>query len=128
MSLARTLAAGRKAHRWGGYASGAERERAQELRLLERGGAIADLHEQVTLEVQPPNCKRITWRVDFAYIEIHDKTHRQVYEDAKYGALTEPVAIKAKLAAARYPDAVIRFAHRQRRGGFVIRDEHQNCR
>ena len=65
------------------YASTAERDRADELRLMEQGGEINDLREQriVTL------ADAVRYRPDFDYLE----RGRRVYEDVK-GYETERVA------------------------------------
>ena len=103
-----------------GYASRAEAERAAELRLLARAGAIADLEEQPLLDVHPDGCRPIRYRADFRYRE----GGRVVVEDVKSPAtMTDVFRLKWKLLAWKYPACVRRISLRRRAGGFEIRDE-----
>lgn len=86
-----------------GYDSKKERDRAFELKMLERRGIISGLKEQVRFELIPAqyttNAKRkcieksCSYIADFVYI---DKDMNQVVEDAK-GFRTEVYRIKRKL-------------------------------
>lgn len=77
-----------------GYASKREHKRSVELKLLEQGGYISDLKEQVTFEIIPKQegeraCKYVA---DFTYVENGET----VVEDVK--GYANPVwRIKKKL-------------------------------
>lgn len=103
--------------RTGGYSSKLEARRAAELRLLQAAGEIADLREQVVLEVQPQGCDRITLRVDFQYRE----NGLIVADDAK-GIMNPDFAIKWKLAKAKYPTWLFRLSYGNGRNGFTLKD------
>jgi hypothetical protein len=94
------------------FASKAEMKRYQELRILERSGAI------VGLVLQPPfilqksfrhprygTQRAIKYVADFSYTET--KTGQKVYEDCK-GHTTEIYKLKKKILFALYPDIEFR--------------------
>lgn len=89
------------AQKSGGYASRKEHRRANELRLLQRAGAISNLREQVRYELIPTqrdsNGKLIErpccYIADFVYTDRHGHT---VVEDTK-GVRTDVYRIKRKL-------------------------------
>lgn len=94
------------------YASTAERDRAEELRMLALGGAIADLVEQPRIHL----VAGIHWRLDFAYREIG---FGLIYEDVK-GFETETFRLKCRLWAAFGP-APLRILKREGRSrAFVV--------
>ena len=80
----------------GGYSSAKEYRRAQELKVLQQGGAIRELREQVPFELIPKQgkeraCKYIA---DFVYCE----DGKTVVEDVKSPASrTKDYVIKRKL-------------------------------
>lgn len=91
------------------YASTAERDRAEELRLLERAGAIQNLQEQVTVDLG------IRYRADFVYLE----RGRIVFEDVK-GIVMQRFRDVCTLWRTRGP-GVLRVTKRAKRGrSFVI--------
>lgn len=102
--------------RTGGYASKGEAARADELRMLQAGGAISDLREQVPVVVSPDGCERITLVVDFVYVE----DGREVIEDFK-GVRTRDFVIKWKLLKWKRPDAVHRISE-MGNGRIVVKD------
>lgn len=64
------------------YDSAAEAERAAELDLLLRGGAILDWQRQVTVNVGPcdshtPELTRVRYRVDFLVVDDRGLTHAE---------------------------------------------------
>lgn len=88
-----------------------EAHRYQELRLLERDGAISHLVRQPRYELQEGFVARyggrqrpITYIADFAYVE----NGRRIAEDTK-GFKTEVFKIKAKLFRHRYPTIELRI-------------------
>ena len=93
-----------------GFDSQAEARRYDELALLARGGAIADLRVHPTYELQPAfnaggkRHRAISYEADFAYVE----GGRQVVEDVK-GARTKEFNIKEKLFRYRYPEIDLRI-------------------
>lgn len=78
----------------GGYHSKKESRRAEELKLLEKIGAISDLKEQVRFEVIPKQDgeRAAHYISDFVYTE----NGRQVVEDTK-GFRTPDYVLKRKL-------------------------------
>ena len=70
------------------YDSKAERDRANELLLLQQAGQISDLREQTVVDL----VAEITYRPDFDYLE----NGRRLYEDVK-GVETEAFRLKCKL-------------------------------
>lgn len=89
------------AQRSGGYASRKEHRRANELRLMQRAGLIANLREQVSYELIPAQrgadgkiveyaCSYVA---DFVYTDEHGNT---IVEDTK-GVRTKEYIIKRKL-------------------------------
>ena len=67
--------------------------------LREKAGEIKDLKRQVTLVLQDgPREQRITWRVDFGYVEC--ATEQQCYGEAK-GFVDREYKLKLKLFRAR---------------------------
>lgn len=90
-----------------GYDSAKEAYRAGKLKLLERGGLISDLQEQVTILLQERfRCngkweRAITYIADFVYI----KDGQKIVEDVK-GFKTDVYKIKRKMLLFRYPDIV----------------------
>jgi hypothetical protein len=112
----------RNAVRVGGYASKLEHQRACELRTLQAGGAIANLGEQVVVNVAPDGCEAIMWRIDFRY-EDNGKT---VYEDAK-GIEDDAFRIKAKLFRWKYPDNPLLLSIRGRGRSIEIHDTRRSA-
>lgn len=102
--------------RTAGYASKGEAARADELRMLQAGGAISDLREQVPVVVSPDGCERITLVVDFVYVE----DGREVIEDFK-GFETPEFKLKWKLLRWARPESVLRIT-RACRGGVTVED------
>lgn len=78
-----------------------EATRWQQLRLLERGGLIADLDRQVKYELIPkqPGERAVSYYADFVYTD--GRTGLTVVEDAK-GCKTRDYAIKRKLMLWRH--------------------------
>lgn len=82
-----------------------EAKRYQELKLMERAGAIRDLRRQVRYELIPSfDCggkhyRPTSYVADFVYVDA--KTGAEVVEDVK-GMRTDVYRIKAKLFAHRY--------------------------
>ena len=72
------------------YASGAERDYAEELQLRVRSGDITDLCEQPRLELEPG----VFWRLDFSYREV--PSGLLVHVDVK-GCETEVFRLKCRL-------------------------------
>lgn len=87
-----------------------EARRYQELKLMERAGAIRDLRRQVRYELIPafdvdgkhyrPTC----YIADFTYIDA--KTGKEVVEDVK-GMRTDVYKLKAKLFAYKYGVSIL---------------------
>ena len=105
------------AERTCGYASKLEATRAQQLRLLERAGAIRNLKEQPVVHL---SAAEIRYRPDFAYEEKLGSGWRLVYEDTK-GVETERFKIIKKLWA-HYGPGVLRVSVRER-GEIKMRQE-----
>lgn len=88
---------------WGWFDSKRELERWQELRLLERSGAIRDLRRQVTFDLAPgvrlDGRKRppIRFRADHVYQE----NGREIVEDVK-GFRTQGYKLKRHLMMATH--------------------------
>lgn len=82
-----------------------EAKRYQELKLMERAGAIKDLRRQVRYElipafdVQGKHYRPTSYVADFVYTDC--KTGNEIVEDVK-GMRTDVYRIKAKLFAHRY--------------------------
>lgn len=82
-----------------------EAKRYQELKLLERAGAIRDLQRQVRYELIPAfDCdgkhyRPATYIADFVYTDA--KTGKEVVEDCK-GFRTDVYRLKAKMFAHKY--------------------------
>ena len=83
------------------YDSQKEALRAIQLRLMERGGLISDLKEQVKYELIPKQYvdgklveRAVTYIADFVYLD--NRTGRVVVEDTK-GFKTKDYIIKRKL-------------------------------
>lgn len=84
-----------------GYDSRKERRRAVELRLMQRGGLISNLREQVRYELIPTQRgadgkvieRACSYIADFVYTDEHGNT---VVEDTK-GMKTDVYRIKRKL-------------------------------
>lgn len=91
------------------FDSKAEARRYDELKLLERSGAISDLTLQPTFVLQPSfkrgkrTIRAITYVADFQYAE----NGKIVAEDCK-GAKTEVFRIKAKMFEYVYPEIELR--------------------
>lgn len=87
-----------------------EAKRYQELKLLERAGAIKDLRRQVRYELIPAfDCggkhyRPATYIADFVYTDC--KTSAEVVEDCK-GYRTGVYRLKAKLFAHRYGVSIL---------------------
>lgn len=88
-----------------GYDSKKEANRAYELKLLERGGIISDLKEQVTIELQPAfkhngkTERAIKYIADFTYT----KSGMLIVEDVK-GFKTKDYLLKRKLLLYKFPE------------------------
>lgn len=92
------------------FDSAREAKRYQELKLLERAGAIRDLELQVRFELIPsfdvdgkhyrPTC----YIADFVYTDA--KTGKEVVEDVK-GVRTDVYRLKAKMFAQRYGVSIL---------------------
>src|SRR3990167_9525894 len=94
-----------KRHKYGakktrGFASKAEADRYDELRLRELAGDIFDLQVQASFDVNPEGCERIRYVADFVYSEKGDA--RLIVEDVK-GVSTPVFVIKAKLFRWSHP-------------------------
>lgn len=91
-----------------------EYQRCQELRLMERAGAISELKTQVVLVIQEKfkshdgkTYRAITYRADFTYVQngIHVVEDVKGYSEKKKKYLTtEAFRLKWKLLIARYPE------------------------
>ena len=87
-----------------------EARRYQELKLMERAGAIRDLRRQVRYELIPAfDCdgkhyRPATYIADFVYTDC--KTGKEVVEDCK-GFRTDVYRLKAKMFAARYGVSIL---------------------
>lgn len=93
------------------YASKAERDRGDQLRLLEQAKVIRNLGEQPRIELEPG----IFYRPDFVYVE----RGRLVYEDVK-GVVTERFRLVCKLWRLHGP-AVLRVTKRKgTRSAFIV--------
>ena len=90
-----------------GYDSKKEANRAYELKMLERGGIISNLQEQVKFIIQPKfkhNGKaerEISYIADFVYA----KDGSQVVEDVK-GFKTDVYKIKRKMLLFSHPNII----------------------
>lgn len=94
------------------FASKAERDRAEELRLLEQAGAISALQLQPKVEMTRA---RVPWRLDFAYVE-HGRT---VWEDVK-GVVSRETQRNIKLWR-EYGPGLLRVTKRDgRKRAFVV--------
>jgi len=101
-----------------GYASRKEAQRASTLQLMEKGGLISYLYEQVPFELIPSQYEHFqiqgkrkmlnrkkcienscTYIADFVYLD--NETHKCVVDDSK-GMRTEVFKIKKKLMLQRY--------------------------
>lgn len=82
----------------GGYASKKEARRASDLKLMQEGGVIRNLREQVEFEIVPKQDgeRAANYRADFVYDEFRDGDWREVVEDAK-GVRTSEYVLKRKL-------------------------------
>lgn len=88
----------------GKYASKKEARRAADLRLMQEGGLIRNLREQVRYEIIPPQrdpngaCieRSAHYVADFVYDEFADGQWREVVEDVK-GVRTREYVLKRKL-------------------------------
>ena len=87
-----------------------EARRYQELKLLERGGAIKDLRRQVRYELIPAfecggkHYRPTSYVADFVYTDC--KTGAEVVEDVK-GVRTDTYRLKAKMFAWRYGVSIL---------------------
>lgn len=104
------------AKRVAGFDSKAEHDQWNELLILQRGGYLTELRHHVTFDVEPPNCERITWKVDFTYVEC--ATGKLVALEYK-GAEGEGYLIKRKLFRCRYPEIELRITTKDRSGRIV---------
>lgn len=89
------------------YDSRAERDRGEQLRLLQIAGEISDLREQTRVELEPG----IFYRSDFDYIE----KGRRVFEDVK-GVMTERFRLICSIWKIHGP-APLRIVKRAKYGG-----------
>lgn len=87
-----------------------EAARYQELRLMERAGAIRDLKRQVRYELIPAfdvdgkHYRPATYIADFVYIDVN--TGKEIVEDVK-GYRPDVYKIKAKMFAYRYGVSIL---------------------
>lgn len=87
-----------------------EAKRYQELKLLERAGAIRDLKRQVRYEIVPAfdvdgkHYRAITYIADFVYTDC--ETGKEIVEDVK-GVRTDVYRLKAKLFAHKFGVAIL---------------------
>lgn len=87
-----------------------EAKRYQELKLMERAGAIKDLRRQVRYELIPAfdvDCKHYrptTYVADFVYTDV--KSGKQVVEDCK-GFRTDIYRLKAKMFAHKFGVSIL---------------------
>jgi hypothetical protein len=88
------------------YDSGAERDRAADLRLMEKGGLIVLLEEQPFVQLTLYH----SYHPDFVYWEKTREGRRLIFEDVK-GASTERFIINCRLWHERGP-AVLRITRR----------------
>ena len=92
------------------FDSAREAKRWQELKLLERAGAIRDLRRQVRYELIPAfdvdgkHYRPATYIADFVYTDA--KTGKEIVEDVK-GVRTPIYRLKAKLFAAKYGVSIL---------------------
>lgn len=100
-----------------GFASKAEAERAKELQLMEKAGAITELEYQPAFVISPKGCSVIGYRADFRYFE----GERVIVEDVK-GLDTALWRLKAKLFRWSHPHHVLRVSRRLPNGAFTIED------
>ncbi len=83
-----------------------EANRWQELKILQKGGAIKDLRRQVRFELQPKYKKNgktiqsISYVADFVYYSFTER--KIIVEDTK-GYLTEVYKLKKKIFEYKYP-------------------------
>lgn len=96
------------------FDSKAERDRAEELMLLERAGEIRDLVEQPRVELEPG----IRFKPDFSYVE----RGRLVHEDVK-GVETERFRLIKKLWRLHGPSVLRITKRRSRKAGFQVTQE-----
>jgi hypothetical protein len=96
------------------FDSMAERDRAEELRLLEVAGEIAELVLQPVVELTAG----IRWRLDFSYVE----RGRTCWEDVK-GVMGRDTALKVKLWR-EYGPGLLRITKRdgRKRAFMVVRE------
>lgn len=93
-----------RAQKTGGYDSRREYDRAQQLKLMERAGEIADLREQVAFLLLPARRndtgyleRAVRYIADFVYTDL--RSGQTVVEDTK-GVRTKEYIIKRKLMLA----------------------------
>ena len=102
-------------HQGRSYASTAEKDRAEELLLLQQGGAISGLIAQPVVQL----AGAVNYRPDFRYLEAGG---REIFEDVK-GVVTERFAVICQLWA-KWGPATLRITQRSnRRSGFLVRRE-----
>lgn len=82
------------------FASKLEAKRYQELKLLERAGAIKELSRQHKFPLVVSGAKICSYAADFVYIDT--RTEAMVIEDTK-GVRTQSYRIKYKLFHVCYP-------------------------
>ena len=102
------------------YDSTAERDRAEELRLLEKAGEIRNLQAQPRLELE----RGIFYKPDFAYEEqVYGSAYwRPIWEDVK-GVVTERFRLICKLWALHGPGVLRITQRRSRKDGFRVTRE-----
>lgn len=83
----------------GTFQSQKERDRYEELRLLEKADIVQDLKTQVRFAMSINGCKICTYVADFTYTEAG----KQIAEDSK-GCKTPVYNLKAKMFRAIYTD------------------------
>lgn len=81
------------------FASKKERDRYQQLKLLERAGEIQNIELQPSFVLSVNNTKVATYKADFAYDEI--KSAQRIIEDVK-GVRTPVYRMKKKFVEAQY--------------------------
>ena len=104
------------------YASTAEKDRAEELLLLQEAGHISDLLAQPVVRL----AGAVNYRPDFSYWEkayvTTPTSGRMIYEDVK-GVVTERFAVICQLWA-KWGPATLRITQRSgRKGGFRVTRE-----
>jgi hypothetical protein len=106
------------------YDSTAERDRAEELSLLEQAGEIRNLQAQPRIELE----RGIFYKPDFAYDEVRyahrseGRAWRTIHEDVK-GVVTERFRLICKLWALHGPGPLRITQRSGRKAGFRVTRE-----